>query len=282
MSFITKKHLPRRTFLRGMGVTLALPLLDSMIPGEHAAGADRGAAEEPLLRHLRAARRDDGQVDAGDGRQRLRVHRDAEAAREAPRPPERRQQPRAPAGRRQGLRRRRGSRALGGGVPERRASGEGHRARRQDDRSGAGRAHRPGHAAAVDRSVHRGSRAELRRRLRLRVLQHHLVEERHAAAADGEQPAGRLRAAVRRRQQRRAASVAQAAGQEHPRLGDRQGRRGCRAGSTPATARGSASISTTSARSSGAFRRRRSSRRATPTCPKRRSACPRRSRITSS
>ena len=32
MAFITKKHLPRRTFLQGMGVTLALPLLDSMIP----------------------------------------------------------------------------------------------------------------------------------------------------------------------------------------------------------------------------------------------------------
>jgi hypothetical protein len=30
--FVTKKHLPRRTFLRGMGVSLALPLLDSMIP----------------------------------------------------------------------------------------------------------------------------------------------------------------------------------------------------------------------------------------------------------
>lgn len=30
--FITKKHLPRRTFLRGMGVTLALPLLESMVP----------------------------------------------------------------------------------------------------------------------------------------------------------------------------------------------------------------------------------------------------------
>ena len=29
---IFKKHLPRRTFLRGMGATLALPLLDSMIP----------------------------------------------------------------------------------------------------------------------------------------------------------------------------------------------------------------------------------------------------------
>src|SRR3984893_8919341 len=32
--FIAKKHLPRRTFLRGMGVTLALPLLDSMIPAQ--------------------------------------------------------------------------------------------------------------------------------------------------------------------------------------------------------------------------------------------------------
>ena len=33
-AFITKKHLPRRTFLRGMGVTLALPLLDSMVPAQ--------------------------------------------------------------------------------------------------------------------------------------------------------------------------------------------------------------------------------------------------------
>src|SRR6186713_3609241 len=29
---ITKKFIPRRTFLRGAGVTLALPLLESMIP----------------------------------------------------------------------------------------------------------------------------------------------------------------------------------------------------------------------------------------------------------
>src|SRR5437660_4619349 len=29
---ITKKALPRRTFLRGMGATMALPLLDAMIP----------------------------------------------------------------------------------------------------------------------------------------------------------------------------------------------------------------------------------------------------------
>lgn len=34
MRIITKKHLPRRTFLRGMGVTLSLPLLDSMLPAQ--------------------------------------------------------------------------------------------------------------------------------------------------------------------------------------------------------------------------------------------------------
>jgi len=30
--FVSKKHVPRRTFLRGAGVTLALPLLESMVP----------------------------------------------------------------------------------------------------------------------------------------------------------------------------------------------------------------------------------------------------------
>src|SRR5580704_12897718 len=34
MTFITKKHLSRRTLLRGMGVTMALPLLDSMVPAQ--------------------------------------------------------------------------------------------------------------------------------------------------------------------------------------------------------------------------------------------------------
>ncbi len=44
--FLTKKHLPRRTFLRGMGVTLGLPLLDSMIPA-HTALANT-AANAPM------------------------------------------------------------------------------------------------------------------------------------------------------------------------------------------------------------------------------------------
>ena len=29
---ISKRHLPRRTVLRGLGATMALPLLDSMVP----------------------------------------------------------------------------------------------------------------------------------------------------------------------------------------------------------------------------------------------------------
>jgi len=32
--FITKKHIPRRTFLRSAGVTLALPFLESMLPAQ--------------------------------------------------------------------------------------------------------------------------------------------------------------------------------------------------------------------------------------------------------
>src|SRR4029077_11882826 len=42
---VTKKSLPRRAFLRGLGTTLALPLLDSMIPAFGAA-----AAAKPVVR----------------------------------------------------------------------------------------------------------------------------------------------------------------------------------------------------------------------------------------
>ena len=40
--FITKKALPRRTFLRGMGATLALPMLDAMVPALSARPASPG------------------------------------------------------------------------------------------------------------------------------------------------------------------------------------------------------------------------------------------------
>ncbi len=45
--FISKKALPRRTFLRGAGVTLALPLLDAMVP---AASALAKTAAKPVRR----------------------------------------------------------------------------------------------------------------------------------------------------------------------------------------------------------------------------------------
>jgi hypothetical protein len=43
MAFLTKKHLSRRTFLRGTGVALALPFLESMVP----AGAVFGQSARP-------------------------------------------------------------------------------------------------------------------------------------------------------------------------------------------------------------------------------------------
>jgi len=45
--FLTKRSLGRRTFLRGMGTTLALPLLDAMVP---AASALARTAAKPVLR----------------------------------------------------------------------------------------------------------------------------------------------------------------------------------------------------------------------------------------
>ena len=32
--FITKKAIPRRTFLKGVGATISLPLLESMLPAQ--------------------------------------------------------------------------------------------------------------------------------------------------------------------------------------------------------------------------------------------------------
>jgi len=46
--FVTKKHLSRRTMLRGVGTALALPLLDAMIPS-HTALADTAANPTPHL-----------------------------------------------------------------------------------------------------------------------------------------------------------------------------------------------------------------------------------------
>lgn len=49
LMFMTKKHLPRRTFLKGTGASLALPLLDAMIPSMTAL-ADTAAGATQLRR----------------------------------------------------------------------------------------------------------------------------------------------------------------------------------------------------------------------------------------
>ena len=45
--FITKKAISRRTVLRGIGTTLALPLLDGMVPAFTAVGR---TAAKPIMR----------------------------------------------------------------------------------------------------------------------------------------------------------------------------------------------------------------------------------------
>ena len=41
--FVTRKSLPRRTFLRGLGVAMGLPLLDGMVPALTVAGKTAAA-----------------------------------------------------------------------------------------------------------------------------------------------------------------------------------------------------------------------------------------------
>ena len=55
--FITKKHLSRRTVLRGLGATVALPFLDAMVPAATAPAEDRGRPEDRGWPHRDGARR---------------------------------------------------------------------------------------------------------------------------------------------------------------------------------------------------------------------------------
>ena len=48
MNYLTKKHLSRRQLLRGSGVALGLPLLESMIPAGVARAAELGTPQSRL------------------------------------------------------------------------------------------------------------------------------------------------------------------------------------------------------------------------------------------
>ena len=49
MSFITGKHIPRRTFIRGVGATVALPFLDAMVPAGRVFAKTRATERTRLI-----------------------------------------------------------------------------------------------------------------------------------------------------------------------------------------------------------------------------------------
>ena len=261
---ITKKALPRRTFLRGAGAALALPLLDAMIPamtaladtpaspGRCAAWASstcRWAATSP------AGRRPARTRSTSCRRSSARWRRSRSTSRSITQPGAAERLPRH-------------ARDLERRVPERR-QGEAHREHRllprHDGRSDRRAADRPGHAAAVARAVDGPAvgRRPVRQRLRLRLSEQPLLVVADDAAAGRGPSADRLREPVRRRRQRRRAPRRAAEAGQPARLGHRRARPPATASSARPIAPGSASTSTPSARSSAASRRPRPTRRTT-------------------
>ncbi len=124
--------------------------------GRDRAGADGRQGPHAVRGDLCPARRDDGQVDAGHGRRRLRAVGNPAAAQAVLRAHQRDQRSQPPAG----VRRRVGHvqpQPLRRDVPERRPCG-GRTAGASGHHDGPVRraAHRPGHAAPVDRDDDRG------------------------------------------------------------------------------------------------------------------------------
>ena len=255
---ILKKTLHRRTFLRGAGAALTLPLLDAMIPAlGHAAETTRpirlAFIEVPERNH-------DGQVDAFIRRRRFPAHADPRASGVVPRPHAGAERSRSESGR--GVCQRSGRRSSA--RLHRMAHG---RARENDlgrrsqgrhlGRSGRGARVRQVHAACLARSRLGigGNRGRLRVGLFVRLLQHDLLAQRHDTDADGESPARDLRAPVRRYRHHRSEAASGPHGGEplHPRCGCRGRDAPARAARTHAIAERSTSIWRRSATSSGAF-----------------------------
>ena len=234
MTYITGKHLPRRTFLRGMGATVALPFLDAMVPAGRstalAATADKtrlicieevhglaGCNNWGATKFLFAPETTGPRLHAG-------ARQPVEHARSLPRLPDDRQQHRRAHGRSvRAAGNRRRPLPLERGVPDPVApeadAGLGH-LRRHLARSDVREALRPDHAAAVDAVLHReprsGGRLHLQLLLRLHRLDQLGVAER--AAADDSRPARRLRHAVRRGRHGGGSRGAPRDAPQHPRL----------------------------------------------------------------
>ena len=145
MRYLTKKHLSRRTVLRGAGVALALPFLESMIPAgmrtAAAAGAPRSRLACVYIPHGCVM---DRWVPTATGK-RFRVPADLEIARAVSRSPEHRQRPETRDGLRRRVVRGRESRPLVAMLDHLRAAG--HRNVAHVGGSSRRAPHRSGHAA---------------------------------------------------------------------------------------------------------------------------------------
>ena len=228
--FLTKKHISRRTILRGAGAMLALPLLDAMVPARTALAQTAARAEAALRRP--ASCRTGWRRATGCPRRRARSRRELpfnwkplEPFRESDGDPQR---PALAVGRTAARRRP----APITGWPRRSCA---RRSRRR----------RPAPTSTPARRSTRSSRRRSARENLMPSMQL-AVEDPGAnssncgegysctytntiswasptlAAADGAEPAGGVRADVRRRQHRRAARGAPQARPEHPRFADRQ------------------------------------------------------------
>ena len=194
---ITKKHLARRTFLRGLGVTLALPMLDSMVPAFGGVQAQVAQA----VRRLSVVYTPNGifmpnwtpAIQSGDLEitptlQPLAPFRDRMLMISGLCSEEGIARPGEGAGDH--------ARAAGAfltGVHPKKTEGLRYQGRHfdgPDRRAGARRADTVGVTRAVVGVG--GARRIVRPRVQLRVCEHALLEQRHHAIADGEQPPPRV------------------------------------------------------------------------------------------
>ena len=280
--YVRKMSLPRRTFLRGMGTAVALPLLDAMVPSFTALAKTAANPQKRFgavyIPHGAIMER---YTPAKHGL-RLRLHAHPEAARAVQGKRGRRQQPGSSRDRRQ---------------PRHRVGRLAERRDRQEDR-------RAGLPAAARRSI-RSSPKQIGGDTpfpSIEVATENLdgyvggCSPGYACAYMNTiswtsetspvpmeiNPARRVRAPVRAPRHLRAADGAREAGRQHPRLGDRGSRRSRARPRARATRPDSTSTSRTSARSSSASSAPKRATRETRRCRStRRLGSPSRIRTTS-
>ena len=296
--YLTQKQLSRRAVLKGVGVTMALPFLEAMVPARASAQAARG--KDSLRRHrngarLRraappsASRRTCGRRPGWDGSstcRRAAWRRSSPSASTSPSSatptcemPKRSPPPEI------GGDHFRSSAVFLTQMHPKQTQGSDVLVGTSIDQYYAQKI-RPGHGDSVDAALHRERRPG--RRLLLRLLVHlHRFDQlgrARSAAADDSRPAHRVRSAVRRRRDAGRAPGTPRRRQEHPRLARH---RGDAAEQEPGRRRSRAPRRLPRRRARDraphpAGRSRQQQAASSASCPARRSACPIRSKSTSS